>query len=166
MSYLINFSVIIVLVILQSTIAREVTLFQGSVDLVLVWLAAWSLTARDHSAWFGALLAFGLLGYISALPWYVYMMTYLVVLLSSRFIHAKLWQSPLISMFVITIISSLFLYVASFFVMRFSGGNYQWNSTLTNVILPSVSLNILIAAPVYAIVRDMMGWVRKDEIVE
>ena len=166
MSYVLNAFVIVFLVILQTTLAREITLFQGSVDLVLVWLAAWALNSRDHSTWLGAVLAFSLFGYISALPWYVYLITYVSIILLANYIRSKLWQSPLVSMFLITIIGSLIYYLMSYLVMRFSGGNYQWNTVLTNVVLPSLTLNILLAAPIHTIVHDMMGWTSKEEVLE
>lgn len=97
--------------ILQTTVAREITLFFGSVDLILVWLAAWGLTSRDNSGYLLALFSGAMVALVSAIPWYVYMVAYFSVIILARYVFRRLWQSPLLSMFAITMVSSILLYV-------------------------------------------------------
>ncbi len=164
MSILISFPIVILLMVLQTTFIREITLLNGSADLCLILIAAWALQSKDNSAWFWAVLAAALYGFISAVPWYVFVITYLLVVVMARFIRGKLWQSPLMSMFIITIVGSILLYVLSLIGLRFEGVSYPMQSTLVRVIIPSIFLNLVFAIPMYAIMKDTAVWVFKGEV--
>lgn len=141
-------------------------MIEGVADLILVWLAAWGLKSKDNSGYLLAFFAGGLASYVSALPWYVYPLAYLSVILLARFVFNQLWQSPLMSMFAITLVSSILLYTFTMIGLRINGTNYSWQVSLTNVIIPSVFLNLLLAIPFYAIVRDLSTWIFRSEEVE
>jgi len=69
-------------------------------------------------------------------------------------------------MFAITLVASIMLYLISMAGLRLNGTIYSWQISLTNVIIPSVLLNLLLAIPIYAITRDFAGWVFRNEEVE
>lgn len=164
MSLIISFPVVILLMVLQTTFARQLTLLNGSADLLLIWMAAWSLQSRDNSAWLWAFLAGALFSYVSAVPWYVSITAYIAIVVMARFITRKLWQSPLMSMFILTLIGSLFLYFLTFIGLRVEGVDYPFRETLVRIIIPSVFLNLLLAIPIYGIVKDTTRWVFKEEV--
>ena len=166
MSIILSLPILLLLLILQTTIAGEITLINGAADLILVWLAAWGITNKDRSGYLLAFMAGGLTSYVSALPWYVFPLAYLSVIFLGRFVFNQLWQSPLLSMFAITLVSSILLYVFTMLGLRINGTEYSWQVSLTNVIIPSVFLNLLFAIPMFAIVRDFSRWVFKSEEVE
>lgn len=163
MAILISVPLLLLLLILQTTVAGEITLIHGTVDLILLWLAAWGLNSKDKSGYLLAILAGGLVSYVSALPWYVYLLGYLFVVILARFVYGKLWQSPMLSMFAITLVSSIILYLLTMIGLRINGTEYPFQISLTNVIIPSIFLNLLMAIPVFAIVRDLAGWVYRSE---
>lgn len=164
MSILISFPIIILLMVLQTTFIREITLLNGAADLFLILIAAWALQSKDNSAWFWAVFTAALYGYISAVPWYVFIVTYLSVVMMAKFIRGKLWQSPLMSMFIITIVGSIILYVLTIIGLRFEGVSYPMQSTLVRVIIPSIFLNLVLAIPMYAIMKDIAVRVFKGEV--
>lgn len=166
MSIILSVPILLLLLILQTTITGEITLINGAADLILVWLAAWGITSKDRSGYLLAFLAGGLASYVSALPWYVFPLAYLSVIFLGRFVFNQLWQSPLLSMFAITLVSSILLYVFTMIGLRINGTEYSWQVSLTNVFIPSVFLNLLLAIPMFAIVRDFSGWVFRSEEVE
>jgi len=166
MSIILSLPILLLLLILQTTIAGEITLINGAADLILVWLAAWGITNKDRSGYLLAFMAGGLTSYVSALPWYVFPLAYLSVIFLGRFVFNQLWQSPLLSMFAITLVASILLYVFTMLGLRINGTEYSWQVSLTNVIIPSVFLNLLFAIPMFAIVRDFSRWVFKSEEVE
>lgn len=166
MSILLSVPILLILLVLQTTIVSEVRLFHGAADLILVWLAAWGLTSKDYSGYLLAFFAGGLVSYVSALPWYVYPSAYLVVVVLAHYVSKQLWQSPILSMFAITLVASIILYLISMIGLRLNGTIYSWQISLTNVIIPSVLLNLLLAIPIYAISRDFAGWVFRNEEVE
>jgi rod shape-determining protein MreD len=163
MAILISVPIFLLLLILQTTIASEITLIHGTVDLILLWLAAWGLNSKDKSGYLLAVLAGGLVSYVSALPWYVYLFGYLSVIILARFVYRRLWQSPMLSMFAIILVSSIILYLLTMIGLRINGTEYPLQISLTNVIIPSIFLNLLMAIPIFAIVRDMAGWVYRSE---
>lgn len=165
MSILLSVPILIFLLVLQTTLVSEVRLLHGSADLILVWLAAWGLTSKDRSGYLLAFFAGGLVSYVSALPWYVFPIAYLLAIALARYVSSQLWQSPLLSMFAITLVTSILLYLISMVGLSINGTFYSFQTSLYNVIIPSIFLNLLIAIPIYAIERDFSGWVFRNEEV-
>ncbi len=149
---------------LQTTFARQLTLLSGSVDLLLIWIAAWALQSKDNSAWFWAILSGAFFGFVSASPWYVGIAAYVSVVFMAKFVQGRLWQSPLLSMFIITIFGSIVLYLLTFIGLQLQGINYPWEDTLVRIIIPSIFLNLFLAIPIHAIVKDTVRWVFKTEV--
>lgn len=165
MSFLLSVPILIFLLVLQTTIVSEVRLLHGTADLILVWLAAYGLTSKDRSGYLLAFFAGGLVSYVSALPWYVFPIGYLVTVAIARFVSSQLWQSPLLSMFAITLVTSIFLYMVSMAGLRINGTFYSFSTSLYHVIIPSIFLNLLLAIPIYALGRDFSSWIFKNEEV-
>lgn len=149
---------------LQTTIARQVTLLSGSVDLLLVWIAAWALLSKDNSAWVWAVVAGVVFSFVSATPWYTSLTAYLAVVVMAKFIRGGLWQSPLLSMFVITILGSIILYTLTFIGLTLQGADYPWQDTLVRIIIPSIFLNLFISIPIHALARDSVRWIIGTEV--
>jgi rod shape-determining protein MreD len=164
MSILISFPIVFLLILLQTTLARQFTLLNGSVDLLLIWIAAWAMQSKDDSSWWWAILSGAICAFVSAIPWYVCIITYLAVVILSRTIRKILWQSPLLSMFSVTIVGSIILYILSFVGLQATGIDYPWQDSLVRIIIPSVFLNLFLAIPVYAVVKDTARWVFKTEV--
>jgi cell shape-determining protein MreD len=165
MSILLSVPLLIFMLVLQTTLVSEVRLLHGSADLILVWLAAWGLTSKDRSGYLLAFFAGGLVSYVSALPWYVFPIAYMLTIALARYVSSQLWQSPLMSMFAITLVTSILLYLISMVGLSINGTFYSFQISLYHVIIPSIFLNLLIAIPVYAIGRDFSGWVFRNEEV-
>lgn len=163
MSIVVSVPIVLLLIIFQSTVASQITLLQGTVDLLLVWVAAWGLNSHDSSGFWIALFAGGLASFVSALPWYVFPLAYLSAYLLTRYVLKRLWQTPLLSMFAITLMSSIVLYGLSLIGLRINGNSYPLQLSLTNVIIPSIFLNLFMAIPIFAIVRDLAGWLYRSE---
>jgi len=163
MSVLTSIPILLILLILQSTLASKVTLLNGAVDLILVWLAAWGLNSKDRSGYILALISGALVAYVTALPWYVYLSAYISVTIFARFVFRKLWESPLLAMLAITMVSSIFLYLITFVSLRINGTDYSLTESLNQVIIPSIFLNLFVAIPVYAIVKDFSRWIYRSE---
>ena len=79
MRNLIAIPVLFLAVILQSAVISRVYLLSGVADLPLVMLAAWALQENVDSSWHWAAATGILVGFVSALPWYVPVMSYVFV---------------------------------------------------------------------------------------
>lgn len=163
MRNIIAFPVLGLTVILQSAIISQVKLLSGYGDLPLVLLAAWALQERVRSAWHWAIVVFVMIGYISSMPWPVLVSGYLAVVYMAQILQRRVWQAPLLAMFSVTFVGTLFMQLLSFAVLRLLGTPFSFGEAAGLVTLPSLLLNMLFAIPVYAIMRDLARWVYPSE---
>ncbi len=152
------------LVIVQSTIVTSVPLLHGYADIVLLVIIAWALQERVQSAWQWSILGGLMVGFVSAMNFAVPAVTYLAITALALIIRQRIWQIPILAMFVVTLIGTLFSHVVSALVLSVGGTALPWLDTLQLITLPSLFLNILLAAPIYAIVRDFANWLHPEEI--
>lgn len=159
MRNLVAIPAIILAVILQSAMISRIYLLAGIADLPLVMLAAWALQEDVDSAWHWA-IAFGLMvGFVSGIPWYVPLIGYGFVVSMAQVLQRRVWQAPLLAMFSVTFLGTVALDMVSFAVLRLGGASMRLEDVLGLLVLPSVLLNMLLAIPVYAVMRDLSHWV-------
>jgi rod shape-determining protein MreD len=153
-------------VILQSAVISRVYLLSGIADLPLVMLAAWALQEEVESAWHWALALGLMVGFVSGIPWFVPVSSYLIIVGLAQMLQRRVWQAPLLAMFSITFLGTIILSLISFTVLRLSNVIMPLEDVLGLLVLPSVLLNMLLAIPVYAVMRDLSHWVYPSPEVE
>lgn len=166
MRNLVAVPVILLSVILQSAVISRVYLLSGIADLPLVMLAAWSLQEEVDSAWHWAAATGLLVGFVSGLPLAVPLVGYITIVLLARIFQRRVWQAPLLAMFTITFLGTIIVSGLSLGVLRFAGVPLPISDVLGLLTLPSVLLNMLLAIPVYAVMRDLARWVYPTPEVE
>jgi hypothetical protein len=159
MSGLIAIPVMAFLMILQTTVVKEVNLLHGSADILLVWLSAWVLRDESQAKWIWLFAGIGLGIFVSAIPRFAIVGGYAAIYLFVKMIHKRLWQSPLISTFLVVMVSSIILYLTSYLGLQLETGAYPFQETLIQVIIPSIFLNLFFSLPVYLLARDVYRWV-------
>jgi len=159
MRQLISIPILLLAVILQSAVFSRVTLLSGAADLPLVVLAAWALQEQVDTAWHWALAAGVLVGFVSGMPIVVPLAAYFLVVLIAQVLQRRVWQAPLLAMFVVTFVGTLLLHLLSLGSLRLLGIPLQIPDVLGLITLPAVLLNLLIAIPVFAVMRDLAVWV-------
>jgi len=159
MRNLIAVPVIILAVILQSAIVSGVKLLSGFADLPLVMLAAWALQDEVETAWHWAIATGALVGFVSGISWLVPMASYLAVVTLAQVLQRRVWQAPLLAMFSVTFLGTIGLSIISLVVLRFSGIPLVIADVFGLLTLPGILLNMLMAIPVYAVMRDLARWV-------
>ena len=150
--------IMLLAVLLQSAVVSRVTLLSGVADLPLIMLAAWSLQEQVDSSWHWAIAAGALVGFISGMPWIVPLVGYLVVVLLARVLQRRVWQAPLLAMFLVSFVGTLVLHISSVITLRLQGISLPVADIFGLVTLPAVLLNLLLAIPVYAVIRDLAAW--------
>ncbi len=153
-------------VILQSSIISQIKLLSSYADLPLILLAAWALQERVRSAWHWAFVACMMIGFISSMPWPVFVTGYLGVVYIAQILQRRVWQAPLLAMFSVTFAGTIFMHLLSFAVLRILGTPFSFGDVAGLITLPSLLLNMLFAIPVYAIMRDLARWVYPSEEYE
>jgi len=166
MRNLIAVPVIILAVILQSAIVSRVTLLSGFADLPMVMLAAWAMQDDVDTAWHWAIATGILVGFVSGLSWLVPVLGYLVVVALAQILQRRVWQAPLLAMFSVTFLGTISLSIFSLVAMRFSGIPLGVADVFGLLTLPSILLNMLLAIPVFAVMRDLARWVYPSPEVE
>lgn len=166
MRNLIAVPVILLAVILQSAMISRIYLLSGFADLPMVLLAAWALQDEVDSAWHWAVAMGMLVGFVSGIQWFVPVVGYIVVVGLAQILQRRVWQAPLLAMFTITFLGTIVLSLLSLAVLRFSGVPMAVGDVLGLLTLPGVLLNMLIAIPVYAVMRDLARWVYPNPEVE
>jgi hypothetical protein len=166
MRNLVAVPVILLAVILQSAMISRIYLLSGMADLPMVLLAAWALQDEVDSAWHWAIAMGVLVGFVSGIQWFVPVIGYIIVVGLAQILQRRVWQAPLLAMFSITFLGTVVLSILSVAVLRFAGVPMALGDVLGLLTLPGVLLNMLIAIPVYAVMRDLARWVYPNPEVE
>jgi rod shape-determining protein MreD len=161
---LLSIPVLAFALMLQTIIISTLPLLSGYADLVLLVLIAWSLQERVRAAWVWALAAGLMVGLVSALPALVPLTGYLIVTAISRLFLRRVWQSPILAMFLVTFVGSLLTQGIAMVVLIVTGTSLPIGDSLNLVILPSTLLNLLLALPVYAVITDLAQWLYPEEV--
>lgn len=166
MRNLIAFPLLGLAVIVQSSLVSEIRLLQGYADLPMLIIAAWALQERVDSAWHWAAVACLFVAFVSRLPWIAFLMGYIGIVYIAHALQRRVWQAPLLAMFSVVFIGTLFLHVLSFSVLTLLGTSLNVSDTATLITLPTLLLNMLFSIPVYTLMRDLSYWVYPVEAME
>jgi len=154
-----------VLAIFQSAVVSRLPLLHGTADLIFLVVVAWALQERVRNAWQWAVIAGMIVGYISALNMLIPVVSYLVVTGLALLLKQRVWQVPVLAMLAVTFVGSLLIYGLTALFLSITGTPLPFIDTLNLIILPSTILNLLLAIPIYALVKDLSEWLYPEEIV-
>ena len=152
------------LVILQTSIVSRVPLLYGYADIVLLVIIAWALQENVKTAWQWSIVGGLMIGWVSAMHFAIPLISYVGITALALIIRQRIWQLPILAMFVVTLIGTLFSHALSALMVSIGGTALPLLDTFQLITLPSLFLNILLAAPVYAIIRDVANWMHPEEI--
>jgi biotin transporter BioY len=107
-----------------------------------------------------------MLGFVSRMPWPVFVIGYLAVVFLAQTLQKRVWQAPLLAMFSVTLVGTLFMHLLSFVVLRILGTPFSFGDVMGSVTLPSLLLNMFFSIPVYTFMRDLARWVYPSEEYE
>ncbi len=159
MKNLVAIPLLALVVILQSAVMPAFTLLSGTADLLLVLLAAWALQDNVTTGFQWALLGSLMMSLVSHLPWFIYLIVYGGIVLMARMLQKRVWQVPLLAMFSITFLGTLLMHLMTFVYLQLYGSTVPISDALGLITLPSVLLNLLIAIPLFGMMRDLSRWV-------
>jgi len=166
MRNLVAFPLLGLAVILQSAVISRIELLAGYADITLIILAAWALHSQVRSSWHWALVASILVGFFSRLPWPVIVIGYLAVVFIAQVLQRRVWQAPLLALFSVIFLGTLFMHLVTFLTLRLLGVPLTFDEVMGLIILPSLLLNLLFAIPIYAFMRDLAHWVYPEQETE
>lgn len=157
--------VILVAVFVQIAIVSHIKLLGGNADLVLAILAAWSLQERARSTWIFAAGVGLVVGVISGAPWFIYLFIYMGVAIFARSLTRRIWQAPLLAMFVVTFVGMLFLTMFIYGYRLLVGVNIPFDQAFLMVILPSILMNLMVAMFVFPLISVLAKWLYSEDLL-
>ena len=164
MATLIAIPVLGVLLILQSAVFSQLQLLQGTTDLVLMALIAWAVQKRVESAWYWGIIGGLLVGFASAVPFGAVLLGYLMVVAMAVILKQRVWQWPILAMFVVTFFGTILVHLVIIISLLIAGTPLPFWQSINMITLPSVLLNLLLAAPFYAVFSDLASWLYPEEL--
>ncbi|TLN28597.1 hypothetical protein FDZ74_00280 [bacterium] len=156
--------VLVILTMLQVGIVSRLPMLQGTADLLLLAVIAWTLQKRVRNGWFWGAVAGALIGIASAIPPVISLISYLLVVALVQFFKRQSWQAPLLVMLLLTLLSTILQHGITLATLMVSGTSLPILDSLSLVTLPSILLNMLLAVPFYVVMTDMANWLFPEEI--
>jgi rod shape-determining protein MreD len=163
-SYLVAIPFLSFLVVFQSAVISRIPLLEGKADLVMLAVLGWSLQEKAHGIWFWAAFGGLAVGLVTALPFGVMLVGYLIVLGLALFLKRRIWKVPFLSMIASVFTGTVIIDLISFTVVSLQGTPLSILEVLNLIVLPSLLLNLLLAVPIYIVVRDIAGWLYPEEL--
>lgn len=164
MALLIAIPILGSLAILQSSMISRFTLLHGTADLVMLTLIAWALQKQVQTAWQWSIIGGLAMNITSAIPLGVPVISYAVTTGMALVLRRRVWQVPILAMFLVTFTGTLISQGITLLVLRLTGSNINIIQALNIVTLPSILMNLLFAIPVYALVSELADWLYPEEI--
>ena len=152
---LIAIPVLVLAIVIQTSIASRIMLLSGNADVVLLVVAAWALQERVRGAWVWGVAASLLVGISSGVPWYIYLTGYLLAVGLARLLVHRIWQAPLLAMFAVTLFGTLSVLMLTFLERTLTTVSLALGQVFSQIVLPTIILNLLLAIPVHAVIRDL-----------
>ena len=149
--------------LLQVGFFGQIRLMNGTSDLLMLCIIAWSINDRSKYSWILVIWAGLLMSYISAMPMNGYMWMYLAIWFIIRFIKMRVWQMPLMLMLFVTILGTLLISVGTLVLLFLSNASVNYLNALQQIIIPSLVMNLLLAIPVYAFLNDVINTIYINE---
>jgi rod shape-determining protein MreD len=165
MATLIAIPILGALLILQTAILSQVPLLRGTTDLVMVAIIAWSLQKSVKTAWQWGIIGGLLVSIVTALPFGLPIISYLLVVGIALLLRQRVWQVPILAMFVATFLGTLITQTMAIAVLRFTGTPLAWLESVNMITLPSMLLNLVVAIPAFALFGDLARWLYPEELV-
>lgn len=159
MEILIAIPIFLSAAMIQVTAISRIPLIHGTADLSMLVLVAWGIHSRSKYAWLWAIIGGIILGFFSKISWLAIVISYTIVILMTQLIHGRFWNSPMLTMLIMTIWGSLLLEAATLISLLFMDITFNINIAFEEIILPSIFLNLLLALPVYFLVKDLTHWI-------
>ncbi len=164
MAILIAIPIFSLLTILQSAVVSRLPLIHGTADLLLLVIIAWALQDRVRTAWHWSIIGGLSIGFVSVVHFGVPLAAYLIITAIVLIVRRRIWEIPILAMFAMTFIGSLLSQLIAALAISISGTPLPVFDTIRLIILPSLILNLLLAAPIYAIIKDLAEWVYPEEL--
>ncbi len=155
---------LVLAIILQTTIIVQINMLNGAADLVLLTLLGWVIHEPTDTHWRWGILAGYLVGLSTALPLWIPLLEYLLVIFLLSRLQTRLWQAPMLIYFATIFFGTFIIFSIDFIYLLLSGEPFALETSINYFLLPSLVLNVLFALPVYGIMGELAKQVYPPEV--
>lgn len=141
--------------VLQNTIVTQVNLLYGAADLVMLVLLSWILQSEEKPYLWLSAFAGLLIGVSSAIPFWLPVVGYSILVAGVRVIQRRIWQVPIWLLLISTFIGSLFISSWELLYLWITGSPIDLLQVFNIVLLPSLVLNMILVLPIYGVVGEI-----------
>jgi rod shape-determining protein MreD len=159
MDKIIAIPAVLILLMMQIGIFSNLTLLRGTPDVVLVAVIAWALNGRVKTGWLWGIMAGVLVGFVSALPFVAVLIGYIAITGFARYLQRRVWQAPLLAMFITTLIGTLIMAAIGILNLTFDVGRFSLEVAVSQIVLPTILMNLMVSLPIHYIFTDFADWV-------
>jgi rod shape-determining protein MreD len=161
---LLGLPVIAFLVILQTSIISRLNISFGQADLVMLFILAWCLQDKRRVGVWWAIAGGIMMSFVSAVPWYGYVIGYFMIAIISKILQKRLWNIPVLTMVILSFVGTVIVLVISFVFVSVTQVQLPIRDSLEKVILPSSAINMVLSIPIFIVVRDLVNTVYPTDL--
>jgi hypothetical protein len=163
---LIGLPIMLFAAILQSSVISSLNLISGSADIIILVIIAWTINERVRNAWIWAALGILFTSVFSSMPFFVYLFSYGSVFWISDLFHRKIWQAPLLIMLGVSLVGTFLEQGLAMLALQLNGIAFSFSKAFSQIFLPSLLLNLLLAIPVFAVFHYLAKKVYSEKMEE
>lgn len=157
-SIFLAFPVLAISMIIQTAVVSRMTMLSGCADLIMLVIIAWALQEKVTTAWEWGVIGGMMVSLISAMPFLSPLFIYLLITAIARLLHMRVWQMPILAMFIITLAGTIIQHLISITVLKlFYESPITWEQGISQVTIPSLVLNLFLAFPVYVLISELVN---------
>lgn len=147
------------MLLIQTTIVSRLNFIYGGADLYILFLSAWSLQVKSSKNIEFVLIATTFISIASALPFYIYLITYLSIISLAYFLKKRIWQTPILALAFTIIVATLINHGLTIFWIRINGTAIPVEQAIGLITVPTVFMNLLLSIPVYIVIRNIIEYI-------
>lgn len=163
MGILVAFPILILASIFQVAVGSRLQLLHGSVDLVLLILVSWALQERSQYSVVWAFIGGIFISIFSAISPVVFIGGYLIITLLARMFQKRIWQMPILALLFMCLLGTFIIQLFTILSLQITGTDIGILEGFRLVIIPSALLNLLLAFPVYTVIKDISDFLYPEE---
>ena len=99
------------------------------------------------------------MGIFSAVPLWLPMVSYLIVTALTLALKRRVWQVPILALFTSVFIGTVISYAVAYIFLTIQGVPLDPIEAINIILLPSIILNLILAIPVQAVLKEITRWV-------
>lgn len=150
--------------IFESAILSRIALIHGIADLYMLLIIAWTIQPYVKQPWAWWLIASIYSSLTSATRFGILPLAYLVIFAIALFLRQRFWRARFLTMLALSVFGTFIVHFFSVVTIALQGTFFPIMDAINLITLPSMLINLIIAVPIYAITREIVGWLYPEKI--